>query len=256
MNKPVKPNVPNTPQPHLLVPDATNTPLTNELPEATQNMLLDKMDKDKDLPDTTDKNTTENGKPTKGVFKTKQISIRRSKDPRTFKCSKCDTRTSSLKELNVHFIETHHQVNCDICGKGFNTPGSLRKHRYSHVEEDSQFKCRSCDKMFPFESQLKSHRHMHRHSRNYICASANCGKSFKHTGDLSAHVKSHGKPHKCAHCDYENTDIRNLKSHQRTHSRVATFKCKLCGECFVHSNQLLRHRPKCPKSIKKESTMD
>ena len=120
-------------------------------------MLPDITDKDKDLPDTTDKNTMENGKPTKGVFKTKQITIRRSKDPCTFKCSKCDTHTSSLKELNAHFIETHHQVNCDICGKGFNTPRSLRKHRYSHVEEDSQFKCRSCDKMFPFESQLKSH---------------------------------------------------------------------------------------------------
>ena len=145
---------------------------------------------------------------------------------------------------------------CDICGKGFNTPGSLRKHLYSHMEEDSQFKCRSCDKMFPFENQLKSHRHMHRHNRNYICASANCGKSFKHPGDLSAHAKLHGKPHKCAHCDYKNTDIRNLKSHQRTHSRVATFKCKLCGECFVHSNQLLRHRPKCLKSIKRESTTD
>ena len=256
MNKAVKPNVPNTPRLHSPVPDATNTPMTNELPEATQNVLLDITDKDKDLPDTTDKNTIENGKPTKGVFKTKQISIRRSKDLRTFKCSKCDTRTSSLNELNVHFIETHHQVNCDICGKGFNIPGSLRKHRYSHVEEDSQFKCRSCDKMFPFESQLKSHRHMHRRSRNYICASANCGKSFKHPGDLSAHAKLHGKPQKCAHCNYENTDMRNLKSHQCTHSRVATFKCKLCGECFVHSNQLLRHRPKCPKNIKKKSTMD
>ena len=256
VNKAVKPNVPNTPRSHLPVQDATNTPMTNELPEATQNMLPDIMDKDKDLPDTTDKNTMENGKPTKGVFKTKQISHRRSKDPCTFKCSKCDTRTSSLKELNALFIETHCQVNCDICGKVFNTPGSLRKHRYSHVEEDSQYKCRSCDKMFQFESQLKSHRHMHRHSRNYICASANCGKSFKHPGDLSAHAKSHGKPHKCVHCDYENTDMRNLKSHQRTHSRVAIFKCKLCRECFVHSNQLLRHRPKCPKSIKKESTTD
>ena len=157
MNKPVKPNVPNTPYLHSSVPDATNTPSMNELPEATQNVLLDKTDKDKDLPDTTDKNTMENGKPTKGVFKTKQISIRRSKDLHTFKCSQCDTCTSSLKELNAHFIETHRQVNCNICGKGFNTPGSLRKHRYSHVEEDSQFKCRSFDKMFPFESQLKSH---------------------------------------------------------------------------------------------------
>ena len=122
VNKAVKPNAPNTPRSHSPVRDATNTPTTNELPEATKNVLPDIMDKDKDLPDTTDKNTMENGKPTKGIFKTKQISIRRSKDPRTFKCSKCDTHASSLKELNAHFIETHHQVNCDICGKGFNTP--------------------------------------------------------------------------------------------------------------------------------------
>ena len=257
VNKAAKPNVPNVTPPTSLVRDATNSLLKNEVPEATQNVLpdtTDKKDKNKVLPDTTDNITTKSGKSTKGVFKTKQISIRRSKDPRTFKCSKCDTRTSSLKQLNAHFIDTHRQVNCDICGKGFNTPGSLRKHRYTHVEEDSQYKCRSCDRMFPFESQLKSHRHMHRRSRNYICAAANCDKSFKHPGDLAAHAKSHGKPHKCTHCNYENTDMRNLKSHQRTHSRVATFKCKLCGECFVHSNQLLRHRPKCPKIVEKEST--
>ena len=122
VNKTAKPNVPNTPHSHSPVRDATNSSMKNELPEATQNMLSDTTDKDKDLPDTTDKNTMETGKPTKGVFKTEQISIRRPKDPRTFKCSKCDTRTSSLKQLNAHFIETHWQVNCDICGKGFNTP--------------------------------------------------------------------------------------------------------------------------------------
>ena len=93
---------------------------------------------------------------------------------------------------------------------------------------------------------------MHRRSRNYICAAANSGKTFKHPGDLSSHAKSHGKPLKCTHCNYENTDKRSLKSHLGTHSRVATFKCKLCGKLFVHSNQLLHHRPKCPKNVKLE----
>ena len=207
------------------------------------------------VPDITNKNTTDGvdkAKPTKGVFRTKSITIRRSKDPRTFKCSGCDTRKSTLKELNKHFILNHRKVSCDICGKEFSTPGSLRKHRYTHAEEDSQFRCQSCDKIFPFKSQLTSHRHMHRRSRNYICAAANCGKTFKHPGDLSSHAKSHGKPLKCAHCNYENTGKRNLKSHLRTHSRVVTFKCKLCGELFVHSNQLLRHKPKCPKNVKLE----
>lgn len=54
-------------------------------------------------------------KPSKRVSKTKRITIRRSKDPRTFKCSVCDTHMSSLKELNAHFITNHRRVSCDIC---------------------------------------------------------------------------------------------------------------------------------------------
>ena len=191
----------------------------------------------------------ESNKNIKGVSRTKTISIRCAKDPRTFKCSECDKRTNTLPELNAHYIANHRKVECDICDKSFNTPGALRKHRYTHIEEKSQYRCRTCSKIFPFESQLKSHRHVHRHNRNYICASANCGKSFKHPGDLAAHAKSHGEQHKCAHCNYSHTDIRNLESHLRTHSRNAPFTCKLCEARFVHSNQLVRHRPKCPKVL-------
>ena len=244
------------PTPPPLLPDATKTQPDAKLPEVTQNLLPDKTSEDNVLSNATNKTKTDDTKPKRGVFKTKRISIRRSKDPRTFKCSACDTHTSTLKELNVHFISNHCKVSCDICSKSFSTPGSLRKHQYTHVEEESQLKCRSCDKMFPFESHLKSHRHMHRCSKNYICASANCEKSFKHPGDLASHARSLGKPHKCAHCDYKNPDIRNLKSHLHTHSRAAPFKCKLCRESFVHSNQLLRHRSKCSKNIKQEAETD
>ena len=50
-------------------------------------------------------------KPVKGVFKTKTITIRRSKDRRTFKCSVCSTRASTLRELNAHFY-----TNSPECG--------------------------------------------------------------------------------------------------------------------------------------------
>ena len=146
----------------------------------------------------------EHVKPSKGVFKTKRITIRRSKDPHTFKCSVCDTGASTLRELNAHYIGNHQNVNCDICGKAFSTPGSLCKHHYTHAEEGLQFKCRSCDKIFTFESQLKSHRHMHRRNCNYICASANCGKSFGRPGDLVSRARSCGKPFSCTHCTYSN----------------------------------------------------
>ena len=228
-------------------PVGTDTTITNQSnmvpPEATNSQST--------LPDKT--NTQDDNaaiepadeKPSRGVFKTMTITIRRSKDPHTFKCSVCGTRAPTLHELNAHFIQNHHNINCDICGKSFQTPVSLQKHRYSHIEESEQFQCRICDKCFPFKSQLKSHKHMHRRIRYYKCASANCDRSFRHPGDLAVHARSHGKPFDCAYCMYSNTDIRNLHSHMRVHSRDAPFTCKNCGKKFVHSNQIVRHKPKC-----------
>ena len=138
-------------QPKNVLPDATNP----QSPDATKNSLAEPK---QSVDEIVSGNTSEE-KPVKGMFKTKTITIRRSKDPRTFKCSVCSTRASTLKELNAHFIQNHRNVDCDMCGKSFLTPVSLCKHRYSHIEESEQFQCRTCDKHFPFESQLKSHRH-------------------------------------------------------------------------------------------------
>ena len=237
-------------------PDETITQPKNVLPDATNPLSPDATKDNTDEPKlSVDESASRNSvdeKPVKGMFKTKTITIRRSKDPHTFKCSVCSTRASTLKELNTHFIQNHRNVDCDMCGKSMLTPASLRKHRYSHIEESEQFQCRTCDKHFPFESQLKSHRHMHRRTRYYSCASANCEHSFRLPGDLAAHVRSHGKPFNCAHCSYSNTDIWNLHSHMRVHSRDAPFTCKMCGQKFVHSNQLVRHKPKCAKNLLKQ----
>ena len=229
-------------------PDKTITQPKNVLPDTTNQLspdtTKDNTGKPKHSADKSDSRDSVDEKPVKGVFKTKTITIRRSKGSHTFKCSVCSTRASTLKELNAHFIQNHRNVDCDMCGKSFLTPASLRKHRYSHIEESEQFQCRTCDKRFLFKSQLKSHRHMHCRTRYYSCASANCEQSFRHPGDLAAHARSHGKLFNCAHCLYSNTDIRNLCSHMRVHSRDAPFTCKMCGQKFVHSNQLVRHKPK------------
>ena len=263
----------------ITLPDKTKTSnfqINKEtLPDVTSNTIPDKRDTieiaeaNAELPDKTkgeepqtitiepvdSENRTvdeKSDKKRKGVFKTKTITIRRARDPRMFKCSVCGGCFPSLRELNAHYIQNHQNVNCDICGKAFSTPSSLRKHRYSHIEESEQWQCRTCDKHFPFESQLKSHQHSHRRARYYKCASANCNRSFRHPGDLAAHVRSHGITHNCAHCNYSNMDIRNLRSHMRVHSREALFMCKACGQKFVHSNQLVRHRPKCTRKPKTE----
>ena len=113
-------------------PDETITQLKNVLPDAT-NLLSpdatkDNTGKPKHSADESDSQNSVDGKPVKGVFKTKTITIRRLKDPHTFKCSVCSTRASTLKELNAHFIQNHWNVDCDMCGKSFLTPVSLCKH--------------------------------------------------------------------------------------------------------------------------------
>ena len=98
------------------LPDETDNPTTSDSPSVSPKS---------DMPES-DKNI-------KGVFKMKTISIRCAKDPRTFKCSQCDKRTTTLRELNAHYIANRHKLKCDICDKSFNMPGALRKHRYTHV---------------------------------------------------------------------------------------------------------------------------
>ena len=133
-------------QPNAKLPDATQPTLKGELPDETDT-------KDDDMLPA----EPNDAKPSRGVFKAKTITIRRAKDPHTFKCSVCGIRAPTLHELNAHFIKNHHNIDCDICGKSFLIPASLRKHRYSHIEESKQFQCRTCEKPFPFKSQLKSH---------------------------------------------------------------------------------------------------
>ena len=155
-------------QSKIVLPDATNT--------VSQDATKNNTEKTKSSADKPESCDSTDEKPSKGVFKMKTITIRRSKDPHTFKCSLCSTRASTLRELNAHFIQNHRNVDCDMCGKSFLTPASLSKHRYSHIEESEQFQCHICNKRFPFESQLKLHRYMYRGIRYYRCASANCGK--------------------------------------------------------------------------------
>ena len=59
--------------------------------------------------DTDNTNTPQKtpSKQKRGEFRTRIVGIRRQQDPRAFKCSCCSKRTTTLKELNAHFIQNH-----------------------------------------------------------------------------------------------------------------------------------------------------
>ena len=77
-------------------PDATKHTPNNKLSDETNMLVIDKTNKP--VQDATSNSVeatetqSEDIKPSRGTFKTKTITIRRSRDPRTFKCSMCGTR--------------------------------------------------------------------------------------------------------------------------------------------------------------------
>ena len=83
------------------------------------------------------------------------------------------------------------------------------------------YECETCSKGFHFESELSMHRRKHIADQGLVCFHAKCGKRFKRSSELMAHLKNHtGKPIKCDHCTYTNKDIRNVRAHARVHTDV------------------------------------
>ena len=74
----------------LTVPDETDLPDTTDvvLPDATKDMAAPPDETD-GVDDNTPPTNPKPGKSGRGVFKSKTITIHRSKDPHTFKCSVC-----------------------------------------------------------------------------------------------------------------------------------------------------------------------
>ena len=155
-------------------------------------------------------------------------------------CSYCKMKFDSLRGLNVHHEKKHPPVQCDVCNWMFTTPNSLIHHSYTHLEQS--FNCEHCEKSFPFKSQLDSHTTVHTQTIKHKCEK--CGKQFVRTGEFNIHMRGHSNILlKCPEkgCDYENTDRRNLNSHQKSHSKKISVFCKLCGEGFIYHEQRKRH---------------
>ena len=148
----------------------------------------------------------------------KQYGIKRKyKAVRTFKCKQCPAAMPSVQEYNQHYLDCHPPQACPDCTKVFTSPRTLAKHRYIHAEY--MYECQDCNRGFTFKSQLESHRKIHMKISGYVCFKPKCGKCFKRESELNAHLTAHSKNKiKCDHCNYSNSDIRNVRAHIKVHS--------------------------------------
>ena len=148
----------------------------------------------------------------RGVFETKEHSLKKTVKTRKYHCRMCKTGVNSAKELLDHHINKHGIVYCPVCQKAFNNPLSLECHKYMHKEK--RFMCSTCNEGFQFMSQLRLHKVNHQRHAKHFCVYPGCYKKFKNKPDLNRHAKRHtSKEIRCPDCPYRTTDKRNFESH-------------------------------------------
>ena len=177
----------------------------------------------------------------KGQLVVQSFQLARNYKPKCkFSCVGCPQKFVTKKELNDHFRSLHPPLICSDCKKLFSMPSAFEKHKYAHY--DFMYECDTCNKGFHFKSELSMHRRKHITDQGLVCFHLKCGKRFKHSSELNAHLKNHtGKPIKCDHCTYTNRDIRNVRVHARVHTDVQNFVCAKCGNTFKWGSQKKHH---------------
>lgn len=127
---------------------------------------------------------------------------------------------TSLPTHKRNFHETQKRLPCNICGRGFSSPGCLRRHAKSvhATTKRKRISCTfsGCDKTFSTAGNLRQHFYTE-HAENpirYLCTL--CGREFKSRGNLGQHVRAHTteKPHKCPTCGRGFAQMTYLRFHQ------------------------------------------
>ena len=145
-------------------------------------------------------------------------------------------------KMNEHHQVLHPPVLCDICGKECSTPLSLEWHRYSHKE--------TAIPVWYLQSGISvrqwvggTQNQTSHHQNIYMCSRKVWQKLYEKIGNwqpiqwsiqertLSASVVT-----------YEMSDKHLYWQHLRKHSEEKCYSCKMCGQRFKHTTQILCHK--------------
>ena len=169
-------------------------------------------------------------------------------------CPICDKQFQYKATMHKH-IETHNPADsytCDQCPFGAKTNASLRNHiETMHEPRDRPFKCHfeGCGKDFRISYALKAHiAAIHVPPETVRCTHDGCDRVLKNSRVLKSHLENyHGEATVCCEwpgCDYKTTSRYKLPIHRLVHTSERKFVCQWtqCGKQFKTTTHLKNHQ--------------
>uniref|UniRef100_A0AAV2LA04 C2H2-type domain-containing protein n=1 Tax=Knipowitschia caucasica TaxID=637954 RepID=A0AAV2LA04_KNICA len=190
---------------------------------------------------------------------------------------------SSNPSKQIKDEDSSDVVICSLCGETFSNDQDLASHQVLHStdhthdlelsdnKEAKNLICGRCGVLCTSYNHLESHAcevvdvepttaaeeemndtnteadtSVDKEERQFKCEE--CGRSYRHSGSLLNHKKSHKTGlFRCHVCQKNFYNLLALKSHQRSHFDVKRFTCNECGKAYKIQKQLLNHQKRHKK---------
>lgn len=155
-----------------------------------------------------------------------------------------------LTDPTIRLFSTYknadHTLSCNLCSLDFENFQTLHNHfscdhstsfssEYLHPE--LAHTCGICG--IAFQTLQDCLHHLYFHQSEFVCPQENCEHFANSFATLYYHfTRGHSiESLECSYCSYEAKNIFDLKQHQRVSCVARSFKCDICGENLIYTQQ-------------------